>query len=109
MRIPTTSHKFCEQIAMDIVGPLPITNNGNLTKFIRTYAMDSHDAKTTAIHLFQHTPYTCTYFYFIENIYMDFNQATTSSIKLGLLWPKIAETGLLSATNLDFTEKRGIS
>lgn len=43
MIITTTSRKFCEQVAIDIVGPLPITKNGNrfiltiqddLTKFI---------------------------------------------------------------------------
>lgn len=47
MEITTTSSKFGEQVAMDIVGPLPETQNGNrfifklqddLTKLIDAYA-----------------------------------------------------------------------
>lgn len=61
MQITTTASKFCEQIAIDFVGPLPETRNGNrfiltlqddLTKFIQAFAMETHDAQNTAIHTY---------------------------------------------------------
>lgn len=57
MTITTTSSKPFERIALDIVGPLPLTINGNvciltlqddLTKFSQAYALPNHEAKTIA-------------------------------------------------------------
>lgn len=57
MLITTTSTKPSERIALDVVGPLSLTMNGNvciltlqddLTKFTQAYALPNHEAKTIA-------------------------------------------------------------
>lgn len=57
MEITTTSTKPFERIALDIVGPLPLTEDGNkyiltlqddLTKFTQAYAVHNHEAETIA-------------------------------------------------------------
>lgn len=57
MEITTTSSKPFERIFLDIVGPLPLTENGNkfiltlqddLTKFSRAFAIPNHEAETIA-------------------------------------------------------------
>lgn len=57
MTITTTSSKLFERIALDIVGPLPLTINGNVciltlqddfTKFSQAYALPNHEAKIIA-------------------------------------------------------------
>lgn len=59
MQITTSSSKFTEQIAIDIVGPLLITNNQNrfiltiqndLTKFIQSYTMPNHETTNIPHH-----------------------------------------------------------
>lgn len=76
MMITTTSKKFCEQTAMDIVGPLPVTKNNNrfiltlqddLTKFIQAFAMPEHNAEIVALHFLKF----CTRFGFPDNILSD--------------------------------------
>lgn len=55
--ITSTSTEAFEKVALDIVGPLPITENGNkyiltlqddLTKYSQAYALPQHDADTIA-------------------------------------------------------------
>jgi hypothetical protein len=57
MQITTTSSKPFERIALDIVGPLNLTENGNrfvltlqddLTKYSQAYAIPNHEAETIA-------------------------------------------------------------
>ena len=57
MEITTTSNHPFERIALDIVGPLPLTESGNqyiltiqddLTKFFQAYALPNHEAETVA-------------------------------------------------------------
>lgn len=83
MEITTTSSKFCEQVAMDIVGPLPETPNGNrfiltlqddLTKLIDAYALPTHDAQTVAIHFLKF----CTRYGFPLSILSDQGSEFTS-------------------------------
>lgn len=85
MIITTTSFKFCEQIALDIVGPLPITKSNNrfiltiqddLTKFIQAYALNIHDAQTVAIHFLKF----CTQFGFPNSILTDQGVEFTSKV-----------------------------
>lgn len=84
MLITTTSSKFCDQIAMDIVGPLPETQNGNrfiltlqddLTKFIQAYALPEHNAQIVAIHFLKF----CTQFGFPDSILSDQGKEFTSA------------------------------
>lgn len=83
MEITTTSTKFCERIAMDIVGPLPETLSGNrfiltlqddLTKLIDAYAMPTHDAQTVAIHFLEF----CTRYGFPQSALSDQGTEFTS-------------------------------
>jgi hypothetical protein len=62
MEITSTAKQPFEKIFLDIVGPLPITENGNrfiltfqddLTKFSYAQAITNHEAKTIAEKLFQ--------------------------------------------------------
>ncbi|XP_045479182.1 uncharacterized protein LOC123684075 [Harmonia axyridis] len=85
MIITTTSTKFCEQIALDIVGPLPNTKNNNrfiltiqddLTKFIQAYSLNTHDAKTVAIYFLKF----CTQFGFPDRILTDQGVEFSSNI-----------------------------
>lgn len=57
MEITTTSTEPFERIALDIVGPLPLTEKGNkfiltlqddLTKFSQCYPIPNHEAVTIA-------------------------------------------------------------
>lgn len=57
MIITTTSVAAFERVAMDIVGPLPVTEDGNrfiltiqddLTKFSQAFCIQNHDAETVA-------------------------------------------------------------
>lgn len=57
MEITSTSTKAFQKIALDIVGPLPLSENGNkyiltlqddLTKFSQAYPLPKHDAETIA-------------------------------------------------------------
>lgn len=57
MVITSTARTAFQKIAMDILGPLPITENGNrfvlavqcdLTKFSQAYALPDHEAETVA-------------------------------------------------------------
>ena len=57
MEITTTSNRAFERIALDIVGPLPLSENGNrfiltlqddLTKFSQAYPIPNHEAETIA-------------------------------------------------------------
>lgn len=84
MLITTTSKRFCEQIAMDIVGPLPITSNQNrfiltlqddLTKFVQAFAMPEHNAEIVALHFLKF----CTRFGFPDNILSDQGREFCSS------------------------------
>lgn len=83
MVITTTAETFCERIAMDIVGPLPETRNGNrfiltlqddLTKFVQAYAMQEHNAPTVAIYFLKF----CTQFGFPYTILSDQGTEFTS-------------------------------
>lgn len=85
MLITTTSNKFCEQIALDVVGPLPQTVTGNrfiltlqddLTKFIQAYALPNHEAATVAIFFLKF----CTQFGFPINILKDQGTEFTSKV-----------------------------
>lgn len=57
MEITSTSTEAFQKVSLDIVGPLPVTENGNkyiltlqddLTKFSQAYALRQHDAETIA-------------------------------------------------------------
>ena len=57
MEITSTSEKPFQRVAMDIVGPLPLSENGNkyiltlqddLTKYSQAYAIPNHESKTIA-------------------------------------------------------------
>lgn len=59
MEITTTAHKPFERLAIDIVGPLPLTESGNrfiltsqddLTKFSLAFAVQDHEAKLLQKH-----------------------------------------------------------
>lgn len=84
MVITTTARTFCEQLAMDIVGPLPETNNGNrfiltlqddLTKYLQAYALPEHSAPIVAIYFLKF----CTQFGFPYSILTDQGKEFTSS------------------------------
>lgn len=71
MIIITSSKHFCEQIAMDTVGPTATNGNrfiltlqDDLTKFIQAYAMPEHSAESVAIHFLKF----CTQYGFSDNI-----------------------------------------
>jgi His(2)-Cys(2) zinc finger./Integrase core domain. len=60
MQITTTSSKPFERLALDVVGPLPLSESGNkyiltlqddLTKFSQAYAIPNHEASTIAVKL----------------------------------------------------------
>lgn len=83
MLITTTSSTFGEQIAMDIVGPLPETSNGNrliltlqndLTRFLQAYALPEHNATAIAIKFLEF----CTQFGFPYSILTDQGTEFTS-------------------------------
>lgn len=83
MEITTTSTKFGEQVAMDIVGPLPQTKNGNrfiltlqddLTKLIDAYALPTHDATTVATYFLKY----CTRYGFPQSVLSDQGTEFTS-------------------------------
>lgn len=68
MEITTTSSKPFEKIFIDVVGPLPLTENGNkfiltlqddLTKFSRAYAIPNHETETIAKKLVEN--FICTF------------------------------------------------
>lgn len=76
MIITSTSDNFNDQIALDIMGPYPETDNGNrfiltiqddLTKFMQAYPLPEHTAETVAVHLLKY----CTIFGFPTNILTD--------------------------------------
>lgn len=57
MQITTTSHRPFQRLAIDVVGPLPLTENGNrfiitmqcdLTKYFYAKAVQNHEAITVA-------------------------------------------------------------
>lgn len=83
MVITTTSQNFCERVALDIVGPLNETENGNrfvlslqddLTKFVQFYAIPEHTAVTVSIYFLKF----CTQFGFPESILTDQGSEFTS-------------------------------
>lgn len=84
MLITSTASTFAEQIAMDIVGPLPETENGNrfiltlqddLSKYIQAYALREHNALIVASKFLEH----CTRFGFPHTILSDQGKEFTSS------------------------------
>lgn len=85
MIITTVSNDFNEQVAMDIMGPYPVTELGNrfiltiqddLTKYIQAYPIPEHNAEVVALHFLKY----CTIFGFPNNILTDQGSEFTSKL-----------------------------